>query len=120
MTRTSKWAAASLAAAVCVGMVFAQQPAPQAAPPGAAQAGRGRGAAPPPPPPIDPKPGDLAKIREKTAQIEKLVADLKAKHADPVLLNDVEVYAKAGHFLLEYPELFGTQAAVDHSLTVLD
>ena len=91
-----------------------------AAPPGAAQAGRGRGAAPPPPPPIDPKPGDLAKIREKTAQIEKLVADLKAKHADPVLLNDVEVYAKAGHFLLEYPELFGTQAAVDHSLTVLD
>jgi pimeloyl-ACP methyl ester carboxylesterase len=67
-----------------------------------------------------PKPEEVAKIREKTEQIEKLVGDLKAKHADPVLLNDVDVYSKAGRFLMEYPELFGTQAAIDHSFEVLD
>lgn len=72
------------------------------------------------PPPVQPKSEELARVREKTEQIESLVAELKAKHADPVLLNDVEVYAKAGRMLLEFPELFGTQPAIDRSFQVLD
>jgi pimeloyl-ACP methyl ester carboxylesterase len=94
-----------------------QTPASQASP---AAGGRGRGPQTPPPPRVTPKAEELARIREKTEQIEKLAAELKAEHADPVLLNDVEVYAKAGRFLIEYPELFGTQAAIDHSFEVLD
>jgi hypothetical protein len=89
-------------------------------PPAAPQAGRGRGAAPAPPPRVTAKPEELAKIREKSEQIEALVKDLRAKHADPALTVDVEVYAKAGRMLLEYPEMFGTQAAIDHSFEVLD
>jgi pimeloyl-ACP methyl ester carboxylesterase len=107
MTRISKAAAIVIASAVFIGIVLAQLPAPQ-------------GSAPLPPPPIVPRPEELARVREKTEQIDKLVGELKAKHADPVLLNDVEVYAKAGRMLLEYPELFGTQAAIDHSFEVLD
>ena len=118
MKRIAQAATSLAATAVLIGIVLAQAPPPQATAPAAGRASRG--AAPAPPPPIVPKPEELAKIREKSVQIEALVADLKAKHTDPILLNDVEVYAKAGRFLLEYPELFGTQAAIDHSFVVLD
>ncbi|HLJ55432.1 MAG TPA: alpha/beta hydrolase-fold protein [Chthonomonadaceae bacterium] len=96
----------------------AQQPlagAPQ--PPGRRFGGGGRqqGA-----PPIQPKPEELAAIKAKTEQIEAAVADLRAQHADPVLLNDVAVFAHAGRMLLEFPELFGTQNAIDHAMGVLD
>src|SRR5688572_138240 len=79
--------------------------------------GAGRGNAPPP---IEPKPQELATIKEKTAQIEALTKELKTKRVDPQLLADVEVYAHAGRMLLEFPELFGTQNAIDHSFVVLD
>jgi hypothetical protein len=100
---------------------LAQQPPPPAgvSPAPTQPAGRGgrggRGA-----PPIQPKPEELAQIKSKAEQIESLVNPLKAKHADADLIGDVEVYAKAGRFLLEFPELFGTQAAVDHAITVMD
>ena len=98
-----------LFAAVSLGQVVpAQQPG-----------GRGgRGA--PPPPPIEPKPQELATVAEKTEQIESLMKELRIKHADPQMLGDVEVYAKAGRMLLEFPELFGTQNAINHSFLVLD
>src|SRR5260221_4806371 len=89
-------------------IVLAQQPG-----------GKG-GGRPPGPPPIQPKAEELAKVREKAEQIEALVKDLKAKRANPELLGDVEVYSKAGRMLLEFPELFGTQNAIDHSFVVLD
>ena len=72
------------------------------------------------PPPIQPKPEELARIREKTEQIEALAKQLRHKHADAAMLADVEVYAKAGRMLLEFPELFGTQNAIDHAFGVLD
>jgi len=81
----------------------------------AAQQRGGRGA-----PPIEPKPEELAQIKSKSEQIDSAVRDLKTKHVNPDLIADVEVYAKAGRFLLEFPELFGTQNAIDHSMTVLD
>lgn len=105
--------AVAAAAVALVSLAAQQPPAPQGAPP----AGRGRGAAPAR---AVAKPEELAKIREKTEQIEALAKELKAKKADPVLLNDVEVYAKGGRMLLEFPEQFGTQAAIDHSFEVLD
>jgi hypothetical protein len=66
------------------------------------------------------KPEQLAPIGEKSQQIEELVKQLKAKHADPDLVGDVEVFAKAGRFLVEFPELMNSQNAVDHAMTVLD
>jgi len=108
--------AISLALAGTAVIAMAQAPPAQAGP--GRQGGRGPQAAPPRR--VMPKPEELAKIREKTEQIDKLVGELKAKHADPVLLNDVEVFAKAGRFLIEYPELFGTQAAIENSFAVLD
>ncbi len=72
------------------------------------------------PPPLEPKPEDLAQIKAKSERIEATVKELKAKHTDPDQVGDVEVYAKAGRFLLEFPELIGTQAAMDHSMLVLD
>jgi hypothetical protein len=65
-------------------------------------------------------PEQLAPIGEKSQQIEDLVKQLKAKHADPDLVGDVEVYAEAGRFLIEFPELMNNQNAVDHAMTVLD
>jgi hypothetical protein len=76
---------------------------------------RGRG-----PAPVNPTPDDLARIKGKSEQIEAIVKELKAKHADAALVGDVEVYAKAGRFLVEYPELMVTQAAIDHSTAVMD
>ncbi len=69
---------------------------------------------------VQPKPEELAQIREKSERIEAIVQELKGKHADPDLAGDVEVYAKAGRFLLEFPELINTQAAIDHAMVVLD
>ena len=71
-------------------------------------------------PRIQPKPEELAQIRQKSERIEALVQELKSHHADPELVGDVEVYAKAGRFLLEFPELITTQAAIDHAMVVLD
>ena len=96
-------------------VLLAQQPPAQA--PGRAGGGRaggGRG------PAVVAKPDELARVKAKAEQIEATVKELKAKKADATLVGDVDVFAKAGRFLLEYPELYGTQAAIDHSMTVLD
>jgi hypothetical protein len=107
--RLRLFATAALAAALQI--LIAQAPAPQQ------KQGGGRGSAPPP---VVAKPEELANVKAKTEQIEALVKDLQAKHADPVLTGDVEVYAKAGRMLLEYPDMYGTQAAIEHSFQVLD
>jgi hypothetical protein len=73
-----------------------------------------------PPPPVVATPAELAQLKDKSAQIEAMVADLKARHADSTLIGDVAVYAHAGRMLVEYPELFGTQAAIDHAMETLD
>jgi hypothetical protein len=73
-----------------------------------------------PPPPVVAKPEELAQIRAKSEQIETIVNALKASRADAALVGDVAVYAHAGRLLLEFPELFGTQAAIDHAMETLD
>src|SRR5438876_4689918 len=102
-------------AAIIMALVLAPAIAQQPQQPGAR--GPGRAAAPPA---IQPKPEEMAKVREKTEQIEALVKELKTARANPDLLGDVEVFSKAGRMLLEFPELFGTQNAIDHSFLVLD
>src|SRR5260370_8270560 len=93
-----------------VGLAVGEQPQQRA------PAGRGgRGA-----PPIQPKAEGLAQMCAKSEQSGGVVKELRSKHVDSDLLGDVEVYAKAGRILLEFPELFGTQNAIDHSLVVLD
>ncbi len=111
MMRNTFFCLAALGAVV----LLAQQPPAQA--PGRAGGGRaggGRG------PAVVAKPDELARVKAKAEQIEATVKELKAKKADATLVGDVDVFAKAGRFLLEYPELYGTQAAIDHSMTVLD
>ena len=72
------------------------------------------------PPPVVAKPEELAQIRSKSEQIETIVNALKAAHTDATLVGDVEVYAHAGRMLVEFPELFGTQGAIDHAMETLD
>ncbi len=73
-----------------------------------------------PPPPIEPSAAELATVKEKTESLETQIAALKAKHADPALTGDVEVYAKAGRILLEFPDQFFTQNGINHAIAVLD
>jgi len=108
---------ATFVLAMSIQSAIAQTPAPTPAPtPRGVRQGRGPAA----PPPAQATPEDLAKIKAKTSQISALVKDLQAKGAKPELITDVEVYAHAGQMLLEYPEMFGTQAAIDHAFATLD
>src|SRR5260370_28078169 len=102
-------------AAIALGLALAPAIAQQPQLPGGRVPGRA-----PAPPAIQPKPEELNKVREKTEQIEALIKELKASRANPELLGDVEVYSKAGRMLQEFPELFGTQNAIEHSFLVLD
>lgn len=72
------------------------------------------------PPPFVATAAELSRVRATTAQIDSAVVELKGRHADATLVADVEVYAHAGHMLLEFPELFGNQAAVDHAMETLE
>ncbi len=91
-----------------ISLLCAQQSAPPA------RQGRGPARA------VQPKAEELAAIKTKSEQIEAIVKELQAKRANPDLVGDVAVYAKAGRFLLEFPELMGTHNAIDHSMIVFD
>ena len=88
----------------------AQQPAARAPQKG------GRGQAPP----VQPTGDEKRQIQSKIDELDSLVRNLKARHAQEDLVADVEVYAKAGRWLLEFPEDFFTQDGIDHALAVLD
>lgn len=68
-------------------------------------------------PPIVPKAEELARVKSKAAEIDALLAGVRAE-ADH--RADVEVFAKAGHFLHEFPQTFFTQEGIDQSFAVLD
>lgn len=101
---------AALAAPLAPRPAGAQQPATRPAP--------ARGGATPAP--IEAKPQEIAAIKEKAGQIESLVKELRANGAKPELVDDVAVYAHAGRMLVEYPNMFGSQAAITHALATLD
>lgn len=109
--------------ALVVGAVFGAmalaQTAPAPASPAAASGTAGKKKAPTPPP-LTAKPEELAKIKERTEHLTALVRDLKVNRATPELVTDVEVYAHAGRMLLEYPDMFTNQGAIDQAITTLD
>jgi len=72
------------------------------------------------PPPVKPAPDETARVQSKTGELEAMVRSLRAAHTDPDLLADVDVFAKAGRMLLEFPDEYFTQDGIDHALTVLD
>ena len=72
------------------------------------------------PPTIVPKTEELNALKNKVDELDKLLQSVAAKKPNPDHLTDVEVYSKAGHFLLEFPQTFFTQAGIDQSMTVLD
>ncbi len=70
--------------------------------------------------PVQPKPEDLDRIKAQSGLIEKAVSELKSKRANRDLVGDVEVFAKAGRMLVEFPELIRTEPAIDHAMVVLE
>ena len=112
--KSSKFLLIPFCLAVGIVGTWAQQP-PLAPPQAPGRAGGGRG-----PAPVQAKPEELALLKAKTEKVEALVKELKLKKADATLVGDVDIFAKAGRYLLEFPELYGNQAAIDHSMQVLD
>ncbi len=73
-----------------------------------------------PPPPIVPKAEELAQLRAKVDSLDAALRALAAKKPNADHLTDVEVYAKAGHFLLEFPQTFFTQDGITQSYAVVE
>ena len=69
--------------------------------------------------PYQPTSEELSAIRAKLADLTRRLGALGAK-PDAALLADVEVYRKAGEWILRYPEEFYTKAYVANALKVLD
>ncbi len=69
---------------------------------------------------VDLTPEQKVHMEMKVRSIDATVDHLRKRGADPDLLADVDVYAKAGKWLLEFPEDFFTPADVDRAFAVLD
>ncbi len=65
-------------------------------------------------------PEDLAAIRGKVEKIEGIVHNLRNSHVSDDLIADVDVYAKAGKWVLEFPEDIFVAEDVKHTLAILD
>ncbi len=52
---------------------------------------------------------DAARIRQKLAELQKAVAELKQADADTRLVADVEIYAKAAEWILRHNEFYRPQ-----------
>jgi pimeloyl-ACP methyl ester carboxylesterase len=109
------WAPFAMA---CAGAALLPLIAQQAGPPAAGKKGGGKGGNFAPP--IVPKQEELRLIQSKTEDLEAAIRALKARKVDGTLLADVDIYAKSGRFLLEFPETFFVQEGIDQAVRVLD
>ena len=75
---------------------------------------------PPQQPTVTPTDDEKQRIQTKIDELDNLVRELKAKRVNEDLLADVEIYAKAGRWLLEFPGFFFVQDDIKNALTVLD
>src|SRR5438105_10722732 len=101
--------------------IGAQQPQPPAQPaqpgqPAGSPAGGGRGRGPA----YQLTAEDRQQIHAKLDQLDALVTPLKARRSEDDLMADVEVHAKAAHWVLEFPEDVTNQTDVRNALAVLD
>ena len=71
-------------------------------------------------PTIQLTPEDQAAIRAKVDKIDAAVRAARSKHVDEDLIADVDVYAKAGKWVLEFPEDLFVADDVKHILAILD
>ena len=71
-------------------------------------------------PTLQTSPDDLAAIRAKVEKIDAAVREARAKKINDDLIADVDVYAKAGKWVLEFPEDLFVADDVKHTLAVLD
>jgi hypothetical protein len=75
---------------------------------------------PPPPPPIQITAEQRAELKSKVDQLDAVVQQLKAHRSEDDLVADVEVYEKAGKWLLEFPEDCSNEQDLTYTLAVLD
>ena len=81
---------------------------------------------PTPPVPSDrqriegPSPDEIREIERKLTDLSARVKALGARKADPALVADVDIYRKAGEYILRFPDEFASKAFVADTLTVLD
>jgi dienelactone hydrolase len=59
-------------------------------------------------------------IGKKLAELTSHVEALAARNADPALLADVAIYAKAAEYILRFPEEFTARASTANTMSVLD
>src|SRR4051794_3865279 len=77
----------------------------------------GRGAAPPPPQLTTEQ---KSQYQSKIGELDSIVKGLRAKRVNEDLIADVDIYAKAGKWLLEFPQGFGASQGITTYLGVLD
>ena len=95
--------------------LVAQQPSP-AAPAG----GQGRGGSGQAPPRYEMTTQDRQALQSKLDELDPLVRALKAKRGEDDLVADVEIHAKAGRWILEFPQDVTVQDDVTFALKVVD
>ena len=99
--------------------VIAQQPQPPAGARGGPGGARGGGRGPAQPPP-ELTPEQKGQYQSKIGELDSIVKGLRAKKVNEDLIADVDVYAKAGKWLLEFPQGFGNPQGITTYLGVLD
>ena len=72
------------------------------------------------PPPVMPTAEEKSQLQSKIDSVEDIVRKLKAKRTGDGLVADVEVFAQAGRWLLEFPNTFYTQDGIKNAFAVLD
>jgi dienelactone hydrolase len=78
------------------------------------------GAAQTPPPVVPPSAENKQIIERKVSELANRVTALKAKHIDPSLIADVDIYRKAAEYILRFPEEFATAEFTPNTIAVLD
>ena len=59
-------------------------------------------------------------IQTRLNDLDAAIKQIKAKRGEDDLMADVEVYSKAGHWLLDYPDDIAVPGDIQNLLTVLD
>src|SRR5579872_7075946 len=59
-------------------------------------------------------------IQARLNELDAAIKQIKAKRGEDDLMADVEVYSKAGHWLLDYPDDIAVPDDIQNLLTVLD
>src|SRR5437867_11688613 len=118
MKRTGSFAIVAAAAVLSLLPVIAQQPQPGGrGGPGAPGGGRGgRGPAQPPPELTAEQKGQY---QSKIDELDSMAKGLRSKKVNEDLIADVDIYAKAGKWLLEFLQCFANPKGIVTYLAVL-